>query len=78
MMLIMVNRSPSKLACTQGYEGGSSLRTAAYLNVREEQSTDITYKSPAEVEFRKRSNIFLPNNSKLSDQLSTFTYKYIF
>ncbi|MFU7501308.1 MAG: palindromic element RPE1 domain-containing protein, partial [Candidatus Tisiphia sp.] len=31
-------------------------RTAAYSNVREDSSTASTYKSPAEVEFRKKSN----------------------
>ncbi|MFU7501660.1 MAG: palindromic element RPE1 domain-containing protein, partial [Candidatus Tisiphia sp.] len=30
-------------------------RPAAYSNVREDSSTASTYKSPAEVEFRKKS-----------------------
>ncbi|MDD9335719.1 MAG: palindromic element RPE1 domain-containing protein, partial [Rickettsiaceae bacterium] len=30
---------------------------AAYSNVREDSSTASTYKSPAEVEFRRRSTI---------------------
>ncbi|MDD9334474.1 MAG: palindromic element RPE1 domain-containing protein [Rickettsiaceae bacterium] len=45
----------SKLAYAQGCEGDAERRTAAYLNVREDSSTASTYKSPAEVEFRKRS-----------------------
>ncbi|WP_425363304.1 DNA mismatch repair endonuclease MutL [Candidatus Tisiphia endosymbiont of Hybos culiciformis] len=53
------NRPLLKLACAEGFEGDSERRTAAYSNVREEQSTGITYKSPAEVEFQKRSNVLL-------------------
>ncbi|WP_375332668.1 MULTISPECIES: palindromic element RPE1 domain-containing protein [unclassified Candidatus Tisiphia] len=45
----------SKLAYAEGFEGDAESRPAAYSNVREEQSTGITYKSPAEVEFRKKS-----------------------
>ncbi|MCC8371371.1 MAG: palindromic element RPE1 domain-containing protein [Rickettsia endosymbiont of Pseudomimeciton antennatum] len=45
----------SKLAYTQGFVGDTSPRTAAYSSVREEQSTGITHKLPAEVEFRKKS-----------------------
>ncbi|MFP3018750.1 MAG: palindromic element RPE1 domain-containing protein [Candidatus Tisiphia sp.] len=37
-------------------EGDAESRPAAYSNVREDSSTDVAYKSPAEVEFRKRSN----------------------
>ncbi|WP_341751950.1 MULTISPECIES: palindromic element RPE1 domain-containing protein [unclassified Candidatus Tisiphia] len=40
----------------KGFEGDAERRTAAYLNVREDSSTASTYKSLAEVEFRKRSN----------------------
>ncbi len=47
----------SKLAYAQGFVGNTSLRTAAYSNVREEQSTGITHKLPAEVEFRKKSTV---------------------
>ncbi len=50
------NRPLSKLAYAQGCEGDASPRTAAYSNVREDSSTNVAYKSPAEVEFRKRSN----------------------
>ncbi|WP_410521543.1 palindromic element RPE1 domain-containing protein [Candidatus Tisiphia endosymbiont of Empis tessellata] len=39
----------------EGFEGDASPRTAAYSNVREDSSTASTYKSPAEVEFRRRS-----------------------
>ncbi|MFU7501607.1 MAG: palindromic element RPE1 domain-containing protein [Candidatus Tisiphia sp.] len=53
------NRLLSKLAYAEGFEGDAKPRPAAYSNVREEQSTGITYKSPAEVEFRKKSNILL-------------------
>ncbi|WP_375359336.1 palindromic element RPE1 domain-containing protein [Candidatus Tisiphia endosymbiont of Neophilaenus lineatus] len=51
------NRPLSKLACAEGFEGDAERRTAAaYSNVREDSSTASTYKSPAEVEFRKKSN----------------------
>ncbi|UCM92607.1 palindromic element RPE1 domain-containing protein [Candidatus Tisiphia endosymbiont of Melanophora roralis] len=45
----------SKLAYAEGFEGDAERRTAAYSNVREDSSTASTYKSPAEVEFRKKS-----------------------
>ncbi|MFU7501616.1 MAG: palindromic element RPE1 domain-containing protein, partial [Candidatus Tisiphia sp.] len=50
------NRLLSKLAYAQGCEGDAKPRPAAYSNVREDSSTDVAYKSPAEVEFRKKSN----------------------
>ncbi|MFU7502440.1 MAG: palindromic element RPE1 domain-containing protein [Candidatus Tisiphia sp.] len=50
------NRPLSKLAYAEEFEGDAERRTAAYSNVREDSSTASTYKSPAEVEFRKRSN----------------------
>ncbi|WP_341747581.1 palindromic element RPE1 domain-containing protein [Candidatus Tisiphia endosymbiont of Dascillus cervinus] len=50
-------RPLSKLAYAEGFEGDAERRTAAYSNVREDSSTASTYKSPAEVEFRKRSII---------------------
>ena len=49
------DRSLSKLAYTEGFERDSERRTAAYLNVREDSSTESTSKSPAEVEFLKKS-----------------------
>ncbi|WP_341747834.1 palindromic element RPE1 domain-containing protein [Candidatus Tisiphia endosymbiont of Dascillus cervinus] len=51
------NRPLSKLACAEGFEGDAERRTAAYFDVREDSSTASTYKSPAEVEFRKKSNV---------------------
>ncbi|WP_342267541.1 palindromic element RPE1 domain-containing protein [Candidatus Tisiphia endosymbiont of Empis tessellata] len=48
-------RPLSKLACAEGFEGDAERRTAAYSNIREDSSTASTYKSPAEVEFRRRS-----------------------
>ncbi|WP_342278313.1 palindromic element RPE1 domain-containing protein [Candidatus Tisiphia endosymbiont of Myopa tessellatipennis] len=45
----------SKLAYAEGFEGDAEPRPAAYSNVREDSSTALTYKSPAEVEFRKKS-----------------------
>ncbi|MFU7502854.1 MAG: palindromic element RPE1 domain-containing protein, partial [Candidatus Tisiphia sp.] len=42
----------SKLAYAEGFEGDAEPRPAAYSNVREDSSTDVAYKSPAEVEFR--------------------------
>ncbi|MCC8398963.1 MAG: palindromic element RPE1 domain-containing protein [Rickettsia endosymbiont of Labidopullus appendiculatus] len=44
-----------KLAYAEEFVGDTERRTAAYSNVREEQSTGITHKLPAEVEFRKKS-----------------------
>ncbi|MFU7501640.1 MAG: palindromic element RPE1 domain-containing protein, partial [Candidatus Tisiphia sp.] len=44
-----------KLAYAEGFEGDAERRTAAYSNVREDSSAASTYKSPAEVEFRKKS-----------------------
>ncbi|HJD56918.1 MAG TPA: palindromic element RPE1 domain-containing protein [Rickettsia endosymbiont of Sericostoma sp. HW-2014] len=48
-------RPLAKLAYAEEFEGDASPRTAAYSSVREEQSTAITYKLPAEVELGKRS-----------------------
>ncbi|WP_375330972.1 palindromic element RPE1 domain-containing protein [Candidatus Tisiphia endosymbiont of Oplodontha viridula] len=55
-MSITNNRLLSKLAYAQGCEGDAEPRPATYSNVREDSSTASTYKSPAEVEFRKKSN----------------------
>jgi RPE1 domain-containing protein len=52
----------SKLAYAQGCEGDAEPRPAAYSNVREDSSTASTYKSPAEVEFRKKSISTLQQN----------------
>ncbi|MCC8484149.1 MAG: palindromic element RPE1 domain-containing protein [Rickettsia endosymbiont of Labidopullus appendiculatus] len=52
-----MNRPLSKLAYAEEFEGDAERRTAAYSNVREDSSTASTYKLPAEVEFRKRSNV---------------------
>ncbi|MDR0297023.1 MAG: palindromic element RPE1 domain-containing protein [Rickettsia sp.] len=49
-----------KLAYAEEFVGDTSPRTAAYSNVREEQSTGITHKLSAEVEFCKRSIHSLP------------------
>ncbi|WP_375332763.1 MULTISPECIES: palindromic element RPE1 domain-containing protein [unclassified Candidatus Tisiphia] len=56
MLIKFKNRLLSKLAYAEGFEGDAERRTAAYSNVREDSSTASTYKSPAEVEFRKKSN----------------------
>ncbi|WP_342267826.1 palindromic element RPE1 domain-containing protein [Candidatus Tisiphia endosymbiont of Empis tessellata] len=51
------NRPLSKLACAEGFEGDASPRTAAYSNfVTDSSVASTTYKSPTEVEFRRRSN----------------------
>ncbi len=49
------NRPLSKLAYAEGFEGDASPRTAAYYNSVTDSSTASLSKSPAEVEFRKRS-----------------------
>ncbi|MCC8483902.1 MAG: palindromic element RPE1 domain-containing protein [Rickettsia endosymbiont of Labidopullus appendiculatus] len=48
-------RPLAKLAYAEEFEGDAERRTAAYLSVREDSSTESTYKLPAEVEFCKRS-----------------------
>ncbi len=53
----------SKLAYAEGFEGDAERRTAAYSNVREDSSTASTYKSPAEVEFRKKSIAWIKNTN---------------
>ncbi|MCC8371971.1 MAG: palindromic element RPE1 domain-containing protein [Rickettsia endosymbiont of Pseudomimeciton antennatum] len=53
------NRLLSKLAYAEEFVGDTSPRTAAYSNVREDSSTGSTHKLPAEVEFRKKSNIYI-------------------
>ncbi|UCM93385.1 MAG: palindromic element RPE1 domain-containing protein [Rickettsia endosymbiont of Cimex lectularius] len=45
----------SKLAYAQGCEGDASPRPAAYSNSVTDSSTASLSKSPAEVEFRKKS-----------------------
>ncbi|WP_342278801.1 MULTISPECIES: palindromic element RPE1 domain-containing protein [unclassified Candidatus Tisiphia] len=55
-LVLFYNRLLSKLAYAEGFEGDAERRTAAYSNVREDSSAASTYKSPAEVEFRKKSN----------------------
>jgi RPE1 domain-containing protein/outer membrane autotransporter protein len=76
------NRLLSKLAYTEGFEGDAERRTAAYSNVREDSSTASTYKSLAEVEFRKRSNKTLTdkaipqvNTKSLHDEFQGFPTK---
>ncbi|BFD46896.1 MAG: hypothetical protein DMENIID0002_15420 (plasmid) [Rickettsia endosymbiont of Sergentomyia squamirostris] len=65
----------TKLAYVQGCGRDASLRTAG--NVCEDSSTGITYKSPAEVEFRKKSNITLANTCtiKLPRDLTLTNYQ---
>jgi RPE1 domain-containing protein len=48
-------RPLAKFAYAEGFEGDSERRTTAYLSVREDSSTESTYKSPVEVEFCKGS-----------------------
>ncbi len=43
------------------FGGNAERRTAAYSSVREDSSTALTYKLPAEVEFCKRSNRLIGN-----------------
>ncbi|MCC8483921.1 MAG: bifunctional 2-polyprenyl-6-hydroxyphenol methylase/3-demethylubiquinol 3-O-methyltransferase UbiG [Rickettsia endosymbiont of Labidopullus appendiculatus] len=54
--LVSLNRLPTKVAYAEGFEGDSERKTAAYSSVREDLSTESTYKSPAEVEFCRKSN----------------------
>ncbi|VEL07475.1 unnamed protein product [Protopolystoma xenopodis] len=67
----------AKLAYAEGFEGDASLRTAG-SNVREDSSTGITYKSPAAVEFQKRSldydnqlSINVTENDYINDKILT-------
>ena len=50
------NRHLQKLAYREEFEGDTSPRTAAYIEVREDSSTGSTYKLPLAVEFPKMSN----------------------
>ncbi|MDR0296960.1 MAG: threonylcarbamoyl-AMP synthase [Rickettsia sp.] len=50
------SRLSAKVAYAEGFEGDSERKTAAYFSVREDLSTESTYKSPAEVEFCRKSN----------------------
>ncbi|MFP3034989.1 MAG: palindromic element RPE1 domain-containing protein, partial [Candidatus Tisiphia sp.] len=76
------NRPLSKLAYAQGCEGDAEPRPAAYSNSVTDSSTDVAYKSPAEVEFRKRSNIceiaeyYLNQYSLNRHMLVMFNYCY--
>ena len=51
------NRPLSKLASGREFEEGSAHRTAMYIEVHEDSSTEPTRKLPAEVEFLKRFNL---------------------
>lgn len=51
------NRLLSKLALAREFEEGSERRTGVYLSVHEDSSTEPTHKFPANVEFRKKSDI---------------------
>ena len=57
IIFILDNKPLSKLVYEEGFEEDSEQRTAMYLNVHEDSSTDRADKSPSEVEFRKRSNL---------------------
>ncbi|WP_341756523.1 MULTISPECIES: palindromic element RPE1 domain-containing protein [unclassified Candidatus Tisiphia] len=49
---------PAKIAHAEKFEGNASPRTVAYSSVREDSSTALTYKLPAEVEFCRKPNKF--------------------
>ena len=52
-----INRPLLKLACAREVVGYLERRTAAYLEVREDLSSNEFTLVPAKVEFRKRSNV---------------------
>ncbi|WP_425361127.1 palindromic element RPE1 domain-containing protein [Candidatus Tisiphia endosymbiont of Stenodema calcarata] len=54
--LKFTNRLPAEFAFAEEFAGNTESRPAAYSNVREEQSTGITHKLPAKVEFCRKSN----------------------
>ncbi|WP_342267882.1 palindromic element RPE1 domain-containing protein [Candidatus Tisiphia endosymbiont of Empis tessellata] len=56
-IICFYNRPFSKLAYAEGFEGDASPQTTAYSNSVTDSSAASTCKSPAEVEFRKRSNL---------------------
>ncbi|MCC8416216.1 MAG: palindromic element RPE1 domain-containing protein [Rickettsia endosymbiont of Gnoriste bilineata] len=76
------DRLSAKVAYAEGFEGDSERRTAAYYRVREDSSTESTYKSPAEVEFCRKSNIceiaehYLNQYSLNRHMLIMFNYSY--
>ncbi|MCC8378125.1 MAG: palindromic element RPE1 domain-containing protein [Rickettsia endosymbiont of Graphium doson] len=51
-----MNRHLSKLTYREEFKGDASPRTTAYIKVREDSSTESTYKLPLEVGFGKMSN----------------------
>lgn len=57
MFCVSSNRFLSKLAFGWEIVGDSEHRTAAYIKVREDSSTESTPKLPAKVEFGKKSNL---------------------
>ncbi|WP_342278676.1 leucine--tRNA ligase [Candidatus Tisiphia endosymbiont of Myopa tessellatipennis] len=78
MAEILINSRPLlKLAYAQGCEGDAESRPAAYSNVREDSSTDVAYKSPAEVEFQKKSSEITETPRNKLTKLTHHTIKHV-
>ncbi|WP_341761236.1 leucine--tRNA ligase [Candidatus Tisiphia endosymbiont of Thecophora atra] len=78
MAEILINSRPLlKIAYAQGCEGDAETRPAAYSNVREDSSTASTYKSPAEVEFQKRSSEITETPRNRLTKLTHQTIKHV-
>ncbi|MFP3018131.1 MAG: leucine--tRNA ligase [Candidatus Tisiphia sp.] len=78
MAEILINSRPLlKLAYAEGFEGNAEPRPAAYSNVREDSSTASTYKSPAEVEFQKRSSEITETPRNKLTKLTHHTIKHV-
>ncbi|XVN44638.1 MAG: palindromic element RPE1 domain-containing protein [Rickettsia hoogstraalii] len=63
-----------KLAYREEFEGDTERRTAAYIDIREDSSTESTYKLPLEVEFPKKSIKFFACSPIY---ISLFYYKHL-
>ncbi len=69
-------RLPAKIAYAEKFEGNAERRTATYSGVREDSSTALTYKLPAEVEFCRKPNKFPVDWSPYPFQLPLWRYLY--
>ncbi|WP_410526079.1 transglycosylase domain-containing protein [Rickettsia endosymbiont of Ceutorhynchus obstrictus] len=80
-ILAQNNRPLAEFAYKEEFEGYTKRRTAAYLNVREDEGLGSTYKLPLEVELCKRSNsikdIFTTIDKNLQTILETQIRLYI-
>lgn len=70
-LLSDIKRISVKLASARGFEEESERKTGVYSEVHEDLSTESTYKSPAELELDRESNIWLVTGPNMAGK-STF------